>query len=153
MNWDAIGAIAEMMGSLVVILTVAYLAIQIRQTSKSAISVSTNQTRSAVTDVLGTISSDTETVKAYTNGMRNRSDMQLHDRVRFDLIILQTLRVMETIFLEQRQGLVSQEVWEGQWRGEQSILRTKGGRESWELQKTFVGKSFMEWVDANLDVD
>jgi hypothetical protein len=153
MNWDAIGAIAEMASSLVVVITVAYLAVQIKQSSKSARSVSTNQARAAVTDVLSAISSDTEAVKVYTTGQSKRSEMELHERVRFDLIIFQTLRIIETIFLEYQEGLVPKEVWEGQWRGEQSILRTKGGRESWDIQKTFVAKSFMDWVDRNLDID
>ncbi len=34
MNWDAVGAVAEILGALGVIVTVAYLAIQIRQNSK-----------------------------------------------------------------------------------------------------------------------
>ena len=31
MNWDAIGAIGEVFGSLVVVMTVGYLAVQVRQ--------------------------------------------------------------------------------------------------------------------------
>ena len=34
MNWEAIGAIAELFGALGVIVTVGYLAVQIRQNSK-----------------------------------------------------------------------------------------------------------------------
>ena len=35
MNWDAVGAIGEIIGAVVVVITLLYLAIQIRQTSKS----------------------------------------------------------------------------------------------------------------------
>ena len=35
MNWDAIGAIGEIVGAIGVIATLAYLAIQIRQNTKS----------------------------------------------------------------------------------------------------------------------
>lgn len=35
MNWDAIGAIGEIIGAVVVVITLLYLATQIRQTSKS----------------------------------------------------------------------------------------------------------------------
>ena len=153
MNWEAIGALGELVGSLAVIITLAYLGFQIRQSGKAAISVSTNQTRAAVTDVIGAISSNTEAVKTYTEGMLDRSALELHEKVRFDLIIFQQLRVIETMFLEYREGFVPKEVFEGQWRGEQSILRTKGGRESWMKQKTFVAREFMEWVDEHIDRD
>jgi hypothetical protein len=153
MNWEAIGAVGELIGSLAVVLTLAYLAFQIKQSGKAAISVSTNQSRTAVTDIMGAITSSTDAVKTYTAGLHERESLELHERVRFDLIIFQQLRVLETIFLEYQEGLVPKEVFEGQWRGEQSILRTKGGRESWMKQKTFVAREFMEWVDENIDKD
>ena len=36
MNWDAIGAVGEVLGALAVVLTLAYLAIQIRQNTAIA---------------------------------------------------------------------------------------------------------------------
>ena len=35
MNWDALGAIAELLGAIAVFLTLAYLTIQVRQNSKA----------------------------------------------------------------------------------------------------------------------
>jgi hypothetical protein len=102
---------------------------------------------------MGAITSSTDAVKTYTAGLHERESLELHERVRFDLIIFQQLRVLETIFLEYQEGLVPKEVFEGQWRGEQSIVRKKGGRESWMQQKTFVAREFMEWVDENIDKD
>lgn len=151
MNWNAIGAIGEIVGSAAVVITIAYLAVQTRHSTKSAKSVSTNQSRAAVTDVLSAITSDSEAVKVYTQGMVDPDSLERHERVRFDLIIFQTLRVIETIFLEHREGMVPEELWMGQWRGEQAILKTKGGRESWMRQKRFVSNSFMVWVDDHLD--
>jgi hypothetical protein len=36
MNWDAIGAVSEGLGSLAVFLTLVYLAVQIRQSERGA---------------------------------------------------------------------------------------------------------------------
>ena len=35
MNWDALGAIAELLGALAVFITVVYLTIQVRQSAKA----------------------------------------------------------------------------------------------------------------------
>ena len=35
MNWDALGAIAELLGAIAVFLTLAYLTVQVRQNSKA----------------------------------------------------------------------------------------------------------------------
>ena len=151
MNWEAFGAIAEMIGSLAVLVTLVYLAFQVRQASKIAMSSSTNQARAGVSDTLSAISGDTETVKTYTKGMIEPESLELYERVRFDLIIFQTLRVTETAFFEFRDNLIPAELWESQWRGERKILRTKGGRESWVRQRDLVSETFMDWVDKNLD--
>jgi hypothetical protein len=152
MNWQAIGAIGEIIGSMTVVITVAYLAVQIRQSGKAARSVSTNHARAAVADVMSAVSGDTDSVKTYTKGMFARDELELHERVRFDLIIFQTLRVIETLFLEYREGLLEKEVWLGQWRGELTILATPGGRASWAVQRTYLSASFMEWVDEQLEL-
>ena len=151
MNWEAFGAIAEMIGSLAVLVTLIYLAFQVRQASKIAMSSSTNHARAGVSDTLSAISGDTETAKTYTTGMVDPESLELYQRVRFDLIIFQTLRVTETAFFEGQDGLIRAELWESQWRGERKILRTKGGRESWARQRDLMSETFMRWVDENLD--
>ena len=48
MNWDAIAAVAETIGSIAIVITIAYLALQIRQSSKLANSTSVNRNRPTV---------------------------------------------------------------------------------------------------------
>jgi len=152
MNWDAIGAIGEIIGSMAVILTIVYLSMQIRQTTKSARSASGNQTRQAAVDVLSVITGNIETARTYTNGLKNREELEVSERLQFDLIVFQMMRALETFFFEHQERLLSEEQWLGQWRGVQSILQSKGGRESWNSQKMYLARSCMEWVDSNLDI-
>ena len=151
MDWNAIGAIAELVGSTAVVITIVYLTLQISQSNKSARSVSANQSRAGVTEVLSGISGDTEAVKTYTKGMVSPDELELYERVRFDLIIFQQLRAVEIIFFEHREGLVLEEVWLGQWRGAFSILKTRGGRASWARQKNYLAVSFAQWVDSQFE--
>ena len=151
MNWDAVGAVAEIAGSLAVVVTLAYLLIQMKLSHKSAKGASTNQTRAALTDVLSAVSENSETVMVYARGLADSSNLESHERVRFDLIIYQMMRVLETCFLEYHEGLVSEELWQAQWRGSKSVFTTRGGRQSWTRQKYFVSQSFMTWVSEHLD--
>ncbi len=45
MEWDAVGAIAELMGAIAVLVTVGYLAVQIRQSTRSSESSGLNYLR------------------------------------------------------------------------------------------------------------
>lgn len=152
MNWEAIGAIGELVGSLAVVITIGYLVVQIRQHNKSSESISTNQSRAASVEVTSAISSNTDAVKTYTQGMFDRSSLEPHERVRFDLIVYQMLKVSETVFLEYSSGQVSKEVWEAQWRGVKVVLQRNGGRESWDKSnRQLVSETYMNWVDRHID--
>ena len=151
MNWDAVGAISELVGSFAVVITIAYLAVQIKQGARSARSAATGEARAAVTDVLTGITSNDEASRIYALGLKDPKSLEAHERVRFDLIVYQTLRTAETLFWHHRDDLLSDEIWEGQWRSEQFLLSTEGGRQSWSRQKNFVSESFKNWVDQNLE--
>ena len=57
MNWEAIGAIGEVMGALVVIVTLGYLAIQIRQNTR-ALRIQVNQSRADLAVSAGMTTAD-----------------------------------------------------------------------------------------------
>ena len=71
MNWDAIGAIAELLGAIAVLATLLYLAIQIRQSSSSI----HNQTSWAITQALDSLNTQiTEHGEVTDIWIRGRED-------------------------------------------------------------------------------
>ena len=147
MNRDALGAIGEIVGSLAVVITVAYLAVQIRQGAREARSAAINQSRAAVTDVLSGISSDTDAADIYFRGLHDLDALSAAERVRFELIIFQMLRVTETMFFEYQQGVLNEELWEAQWYGTQNALRTPGAMAFWKRRNKMLTRSFVTWVE------
>jgi hypothetical protein len=153
MNWDALGAIGEIVGSAAVVLTLAYLAIQTKNSSQVARSNSTNQSRTALTEIMIMIASDSETSEVYYTGMTNPTSLSAEQRVRFDILIYLQVRGTETIFLEHKNKLISEELWLAQWRGQKKILGSPGGLESWRRQQEIVTPQFKDFVNANLETD
>lgn len=153
MNWDALGAIGEIVGSAAVVLTLAYLAIQTKNNSQVARSNSTNQSRTALTEIMSMIAGDSETSEVYYTGMTDPASLSGEQRVRFDTLIFLQVRGTETIFLEHKNKLVSEELWLAQWRGQKKSLSSPGGLESWRRQQAIVTPQFKEFVNANLEID
>ena len=56
MNWEALGALSELIGAIAVVLTLIYLAVQIRQNTR-AIRLGTNHAVSANVPIPGQFSS------------------------------------------------------------------------------------------------
>lgn len=151
MNWEAIGAISELAGSAAVLITIAYLAVQIRQSTKQAKSNAAQRLRTEGNDLLRGISDNTDVVKTYTLGLKTPEKLDLNERVRFDLVVLQLLRTTEGQFLQYCDGYLSEELWESTTRQTLFILKTKGGRQSWERQKNLLGQRFRDYMDERLD--
>lgn len=86
MNWDAIGAIAEAVGALAVIITLVYLTFQLRQNTK-AIEHSTS--RGVLDDASQwqyKVIENPELAELYIAGMRD-DDLSSSDRLRFGLLM------------------------------------------------------------------
>jgi len=150
MNWDAVGAVGELVGSVGVVITLAYFAVQTKNRSKAVQSISTNQSRAALTDVMGMIAGDGEAMAIYYTGMTEPASLDPQQQVRFDTFIFLQLRATETMFWEHEDKLLSDDLWQAQWRAQQRVLSSRGGQESWLRQQKFVTTKFKDWVNAEL---
>ena len=125
MNWDALGAIAELLGAIAVFLTLAYLTVQVRQNSKALElqnKFSAAQIMQARTDtVMGFISvllSSEENVKAQmvalsisdANAM-NEQDPSI--RVRVNTILIGSRSLYENVFFQYKEGFLTDDFYRG----------------------------------------
>ena len=86
MNWDAIGALADSIGAIVVVATLVYLTIQLRQNTK-AIQHSTD--RGVFDDAnkwMYTLIENPEIAELYVSGM-NEDELTSSQRIRFALLL------------------------------------------------------------------
>ena len=81
MNWEAIGAVGEILGALGVIITLVYLATQIRQNNRSLLQSNSAQ----VTERLASLNSRLSTDKEFTElFLRGRADLSKLDAVELE---------------------------------------------------------------------
>ena len=78
MNWDAIGAIAELLGAVGVIASLVYLASQIRQNSKLLRSSAASTTTDSVTRISTLMVQDPEVARIFWEGSANRGALSHH---------------------------------------------------------------------------
>jgi hypothetical protein len=127
MNWDAIGAIGEMVGAAGVIASLLYLAVQIRRDRQN--------TRANTRAMLAAI--DVEDLRSIRDNDRilesMAKDLELEepgavDRLRFSIFIRGLARAAENHFYLYRLGTLDEEKFEGQrnlWRGTISHPRSR----------------------------
>lgn len=153
MNWDALGAIAELVGSAAVVATLAYLSIQTHRNTVATRSASNDQARRGLTDVMALIAGDEDTAALYYAGLTKPESLEGHRQVRFDTLLTLQLRATEVMFTDRRQGLLSEDHWGGHWRAYRRTLASRGGGAWWMRNQHCVSEEFRDWLNTELGVD
>ena len=150
MNWEAIGAMGELGGAVAVVVTLVYLAIQIRQNTASVKS----NTFQSVSDSFNTwalqIIGDPEVAKLYDCGLTDYDSLERIDRVRFFLLMSAQFRNYENIYYQHRQATLDREVWPARRDAMVEFLVHPGVQRWWRRRGGFFGESFRAFVDAEL---
>jgi hypothetical protein len=152
-----LGSLGELVAAVATIATLVYLAIQIRQNTKT-VRTSTYQA------VLDSARSDTELILAhphleriYRLGRRDSGELSADDRPVFRMLIGQLLLNYEILFLQHQHGVVDEDFWRGRQEGLRALLLQPGVRKYWEgsgpLLRRYFAPKFAELVESLLEKD
>ncbi len=150
MNWDAIGAVGEIVGAFAVVATLGYLAVQIRQNTKTVRAAMFQQATAASTALAEQLSRDPELTRIFVSGVNELGSLSEEDHARFTFMGISFYRDLENIHQQSRKGLIDEEDWEGI---RESFLRTisRPGMETWWQENSFrFNRHFRSFIDEEL---
>ena len=111
MNWDALGAIGEIVGAIAVILTLGYLAVQIRQNTRWLRASIADSHYRGVVDWITSVASDRELGKTFFVGIERFDKLSEDDQRQFLLLIFSQLKLFERLHYQLCQGNIEEELW------------------------------------------
>jgi hypothetical protein len=151
MNWEAVGAVAELLGALGVIISLIYLATQIRQNTRSVRMSSHHGVADQFTQTNLAVVHDPQLIDLITRGSADAESLSDAERTRFYAYIMAIFRTYEELFQLDRKGLADRELWEARRRSMRSWLARPGIRSWWssEWSEMFVN-SFREAVEEEV---
>lgn len=147
MNWDAIGAVAELLGALGVIGSLIYLATQIRQNTESVRMTSHHGVADQFQRSNLAVVQDPEIAELLTRGLVDASGLSEAERIRFDGFLLAIFRTYEELYQLHRKGLVDPELWGSREQSMVQWLSYPGVRAWWFDQATVI---FMDSFRAHV---
>ena len=148
MNWDAIGAIGETLSAIAVLITVGYLAVQIRQNTRG---MKTLALRSVQDVVLMT--EKNERYIAYLMKAQRNEKLTPEERAHMVERFLTIMRTFERIWREYRLGFVSQDHFEQHLDLLRWAMSTSEPRRMWEYLAQAFDPGFRAVVDAEVLAD
>ncbi len=127
MNWDAIGAIGEVIGGVGVIATLLYLSIQIRQNTKATEKQSVRDAMEFIYSSSSPLIQDQALAEIYLRGMTRFEDLDEPEKIRFHYLCTTRLQAAQTssALLEDDGELVGIRAWVTR------MLRNAGFRTWW----------------------
>jgi hypothetical protein len=137
-----LGNLGEILAAVGMVVSVLYLAIQVRQNTRS-VRASTYQAFSeSFRDFRTLLIGDERLGALWGKGLRSRSELSMSERAQFDALLMNFLRGVEVSFYQETQGLLDAAFYKG-WLDEAvAIWRQPGPREWWSENSRFFNSEF-----------
>ena len=153
MNWDAIGAIAELLGAVGVIASLLYLARQMRSAAADARRVAAEARRAAaqavftkMNTVYESISANPQLADVYLRGTANLSALRPEEAIQFSTLLQSLVRSYEELLHYKRAGAAEDWVWESVELVALPTMTTPGGLEWWAKRRSWFTSAFQAHV-------
>jgi hypothetical protein len=106
-NWEAIGAIGQIVGALAVVISLIYLAREIRSNARSARLASVG----TINDWLGQLAEHPHLRELYYRGIHDFESLEGADLVGFSMLMDQLFFIYQEMYYQQLEGHLDPRVW------------------------------------------
>jgi len=100
MNWDAIGAVAETAGTILVLVTLIYLAIQVRIANKQREIESLRHTYDSINRICELLSENTEKASIVLRGRKSLENLTDEEQMVFEFMHIRILNSVESWYMQ-----------------------------------------------------
>ena len=141
MNWEAISAIADIIGVIAIVVSLIYVSIQIRQNTK----VARAATRQAIADSTESLGNDllnsAEMAEIFVKHM-NGEELEPPEYLRLQARCYRDMQHWENIHYQFCEGLVTPDQWKGFRKNLITLLGIEAYRDYWENEASHFSERF-----------
>ena len=160
MNWEALSAVADIVGVVLVVVSLVYLAMQIRQSTEMALAESERELLEHWANAVAGISVDDRTTDIFHRGMDDFHSLSNIEKTRFSVIMQRLVNTYISALRMDSKSLVGSD--EVAIFGDicLAMILTPGGRQWWSIIGPYFtisdqmneridreGDSFPSWID------
>ena len=152
MNWEATGAIGEIIGAAAVVISLVYLASQIRISNRASKQATEQHMLDNVRIWLGRIS-DSDTLSAiWIRGCRDDPELSEEEWIRYGTLCHEVALCWERSYLLEREGSVSSSLGEREKRQRRIFIGSPGYRKWFAARTIAFTTEFVEMMESELAV-
>jgi hypothetical protein len=142
-NWEAISAVGQIVGALAVVISLIYLAREIRSNARSARIASLHD----VNRWLGELVEHPHLAELYYRGIRDFKSLKSADRVRFSALMEQMFYIFRELYYQQLDGHLDPRLWDGLDATMRDINAYPGVQAWWRSCSHRFNKEFVKHIN------
>ena len=149
MSWDAVSALAEVAAAIATLLTLVFLALQIRENTAVVRASVFNQKADSWADAMRPLL-EPQNSELYLSGMRSYKALTTEQKLRFGVLVGATLDQFAGLIEHRERGMIDESTlapFDAHFR---EFFRWEGAREYWEAQRPMYVSSVQERVERLL---
>ena len=150
MTIQDLGSIGEFVAAVATIVTLAYLATQIRQNTRAVRATSHQAATDSFNAINTLVAHDPCLARIYRVGSDGLANLTEDERVQFSFLFLAAFRVFETVYYQSKAGTLEDQLSAIEQNSVALLLRSSGGREWWEENPFAFSPEFHEHVEQQV---
>ena len=150
MNWDAAGAIGEIVGAIAVVISLIYLGSQIRQNSRTVAANTVQSISSNAADRLFRVAESPHLSVMMAKVISGEGDLSPEENVQFQMLLRATFRSYENYYYQQQTGNIDPRIWAGLERTIEDNMGIPMFRDWWRYHRGTFSEEFAEYIDRKI---
>jgi len=150
MNWDAIGAVGEAVGAAGVIISLLYLAVQIRGDARAKRIATTHEQSVASREVLLSIADNPGLADLFLRGLNDFTSLNGAELPRFSALLSHMCRMWEDQFFQWSEGHFDLRVWRGIEASLDDMFAFPGLQAWWKTRSHWYGEPFHSLIEKKI---
>ena len=148
MSLSDLGNIGEFVGAIGVVVSFAFLAVQIRNNTRAIRDAAAKDMAEHTAEFLAPIVADGEVARIFHTGLRDWTELTEIERVRFSMLMFGAFYYFQNLHTLHRRHRIEAEYWESQWQVMLYYAGHAGFREWWKRARAHLNRSFVEYMEA-----
>jgi hypothetical protein len=143
-----LGNLGEFIGAIGVVVSLIYLAAQIRHNTRAVRASAQQETTRDASDFLGQVSSSAEMARILRVGLGEWDKLDDDDRMRFSMLLFRVFFNFQHLFSLNREHNLEPEFWASQREVVLWYMRQPGVHRWWSGSKSRLNRSFVEYIES-----
>jgi hypothetical protein len=150
MTWDAAGSLGEIIGAIAVVVSVVYLALQIKGQTRQAKLAAGRELSEQYRLILNRVIDNEDFSELYLEGVTNYSALSNNSRIKMSLFLRQMFRNVEQQYLHIERENVDSTYFDTMRLSFFQLLRFPGVQDWWEGSREVFAPGFRDVMDMEI---